>query len=188
MPPLGYGVQDRKLVMIDREADTVRLIFRRYAELGSVRLLKSELEARGIKSKSWTSASGRLVGGKPFSRGALYLMLQNRIKTNVGEFIKVSLANDITIPYRLLCSLMFTYIRSRRQDKSGINDGAVHTIDNAGNPIGAAQAAGVGQTEIRQSGEATRAGLSAKQERRRLGYARCRWQARQLDTHHRRSR
>ena len=61
VPPLGYGVQDRKLVMIDREADTVRLIFCRYAELGSVRLLKSELEARGIKSKSWTSASGRLV-------------------------------------------------------------------------------------------------------------------------------
>jgi site-specific DNA recombinase len=25
------------------------------------------------------SVSGRLVGGKPFSRGALYLMLQNRI-------------------------------------------------------------------------------------------------------------
>jgi DNA invertase Pin-like site-specific DNA recombinase len=79
VPPLGYGVQDHKLVMIDSEAETVRLIFRRYAELGSVRLLKAELEARGIKSKSWTSASGRLVGGKPFSRGALYLMLQNRI-------------------------------------------------------------------------------------------------------------
>ena len=85
VPPLGYGVQDRKLVMIDREADTVRLIFRRYAELGSVRLLKSELEARGIKSKSWTSASGRLVGDKPFSRGALYLMLQNR--TYLGEIV-----------------------------------------------------------------------------------------------------
>ena len=62
VPPLGYGVQDHKLVMIDSEAETVRLIFRRYAELGSVRLLKAELEARGIKSKSWTSASGRLVG------------------------------------------------------------------------------------------------------------------------------
>jgi DNA invertase Pin-like site-specific DNA recombinase len=83
VPPLGYGVQDHKLVMIDSEADTVRLIFRRYAELGSVRLLKAELEARGIKSKSWTSASGRLVGGKPFSRGALYLMLQNR--TYLGD-------------------------------------------------------------------------------------------------------
>src|SRR6202790_1003032 len=79
VPPLGYGVRDHKLVMIDSEADTVRLIFRRYAELGSVRLLKAELEARGIRSKSWTSVSGRFVGGKPFSRGALYLMLQNRI-------------------------------------------------------------------------------------------------------------
>jgi DNA invertase Pin-like site-specific DNA recombinase len=46
VPPLGYGVQDHKLVMIGSEADTVRLIFRRYAELGSVRLLKAELEAR----------------------------------------------------------------------------------------------------------------------------------------------
>ena len=85
VPPLGYGVQDHKLVMIDSEADTVRLIFRRYAELGSVRLLKAELEARGIKSKSWTSASGRLVGGKPFSRGALYLMLQNH--TYLGKIV-----------------------------------------------------------------------------------------------------
>ena len=85
VPPLGYGVRDHKLVMIDSEADTVRLIFRRYAELGSVRLLQAELEARGIKSKSWTSASGRLVGGKPFSRGALYLMLQNRIY--LGEIV-----------------------------------------------------------------------------------------------------
>ena len=85
VPPLGYGVRDHKLVMIDSEADTVRLIFRRYAELGSVRLLKAELEARGIKSKSWTSASARPVGGKSFSRGALYLMLQNR--TYLGEIV-----------------------------------------------------------------------------------------------------
>jgi site-specific DNA recombinase len=48
-------------------------------------LLKAELEARGIKSKLWTSASGRLVGGKPFSRGALYLMLQNR--TYLGDIV-----------------------------------------------------------------------------------------------------
>jgi DNA invertase Pin-like site-specific DNA recombinase len=79
VPPLGYRVQDRKLVIAEGEAEIVRAIFRRYAELGSVRLVKDELEARGIKSKSWTSASGRLIGGKPFSRGALYLMLQNRL-------------------------------------------------------------------------------------------------------------
>ena len=63
----------------------MRSVFRRYAELGSVRLLKQELDARSIKSKSWTSASGRLIGGKPFSRGALYLMLQNR--TYLGEIV-----------------------------------------------------------------------------------------------------
>src|SRR5262249_18589987 len=79
VPPLGYRVQDRKLVIIDSEAELVRAIFLRYAELGSVRLVKAELEAREIKSKSWTSAAGRMIGGKLFSRGALYLMLRNRI-------------------------------------------------------------------------------------------------------------
>src|SRR4051794_38767345 len=81
VPPLGYQVEDRKLLVIDSEADIVRSIFRRYAELGSVRLLKQEFDARGIKSKSWTSASGSPIGGKPFSR----LMLQNR--TYLGEIV-----------------------------------------------------------------------------------------------------
>jgi len=79
VPPFGYRAQDRKLVIIDSEAELVRSIFRRYTELGSVRLLKQELEVRGIITRAWTSASGRRVGGKPFSRGALYLILQNRI-------------------------------------------------------------------------------------------------------------
>jgi hypothetical protein len=70
VPPLGYRVEDHKLIVIDSEAEIVRSIFRRYAELGSVWLLKAELEARGSKSKSWTSASGRLIGGQPFSHGA----------------------------------------------------------------------------------------------------------------------
>src|SRR5215831_7919603 len=79
IPPLGYRARDGKFLVIESEAEIVRSIFLRYAELGSVRLLKDELEARGIKSKSWTTASGRSVGGKPFSRGALYLILQNRL-------------------------------------------------------------------------------------------------------------
>jgi len=47
-----HRAQDHKLVVIDSEAELVRSIFRRYGELGSVRLLKEELEAHGIKSKS----------------------------------------------------------------------------------------------------------------------------------------
>ena len=38
--PLGYDVKDRKLVVNDAEASSVRSIFRRYAELGSVTLLR----------------------------------------------------------------------------------------------------------------------------------------------------
>jgi site-specific DNA recombinase len=79
VPSLGYRAQDGKLIIVESEAETVQFIFRRYAELGSVRLLKDELDARSIHRKLRTSASGRLRGGKPFSRGALYLMLQNRI-------------------------------------------------------------------------------------------------------------
>jgi site-specific DNA recombinase len=77
--PLGYDVQDRKLIINKSEADTVRLIFRRYAELGSVTLLRKELFAQGIVSKRREGAGGRLPGGQKLSRGALYLMLRNRI-------------------------------------------------------------------------------------------------------------
>ena len=85
VPPLGYHAEDHRLSVVDSEAEIVRAIFRRYAELGSVRLLKAELEAQGSKSKSWTSAAGRVISGKPFSRGALYLMLRNR--TYRGEIV-----------------------------------------------------------------------------------------------------
>ena len=77
--PLGYDAKDRKLVVNEAEAETVRMIFRRYAELGSVHALKDELNARGIVSKTRVSADGRRYGGKPLARGALYTMLQNPI-------------------------------------------------------------------------------------------------------------
>src|SRR6201984_2027321 len=79
IPPLGYRAEDRKLVIIDSQAEIMRFIFRRYAELGSVRLLKEELAGRNIKRRVRNTAAGRRVGGKPFSRGALYLISQNRL-------------------------------------------------------------------------------------------------------------
>ena len=78
-PPLGYDVKDRKLVLNSAEAETVRYIFRRYQELGSVRLLKEHLDETGIVSKNRIAPDGRPYGGKPVARGALYHMLQNRI-------------------------------------------------------------------------------------------------------------
>src|SRR5438105_5309617 len=51
MPPLGYDVKDRKLVVNDREVGTVVDIYRRYLAIKSVRELKEELAAAGIRSK-----------------------------------------------------------------------------------------------------------------------------------------
>jgi site-specific DNA recombinase len=79
VPPLGYKCWDHKLIVVPREAETVQHIFRRYASLGSVRLLQQELDATGVRSKSWISTAGRRWGDKPLARGALYLMLRNRI-------------------------------------------------------------------------------------------------------------
>ena len=79
LPSLGYDVKERKLIVNEAEAATVRHIFRRYLELGAVRALRDDLAAAGIVSKRRTAADGSPYGGQKFSRGALYLMLKNRI-------------------------------------------------------------------------------------------------------------
>ncbi len=77
--PLGYDVRERKLVVNHDEAETVRGIFERYLELGSVRLLGKDLHQRGIVSSARISRKGNARGGKQFSRGALYHLLSNPI-------------------------------------------------------------------------------------------------------------
>ena len=89
-PPLGYDVKDRKLAVNPAEAKTVCTIFRRYQELGSVRVLKEHLDQAGIVSKRRTALDGRTYGSKPMTRGALYYMLQNRIYR--GEIVHRSQA------------------------------------------------------------------------------------------------
>jgi site-specific DNA recombinase len=81
--PLGYAIKDRKLVIVPEETETVRLIFRRYRELGSVRLLKLDLDKQEIRSKQRIYGNGFRAGGQPFSRGALYALLSNPLY--IGE-------------------------------------------------------------------------------------------------------
>src|SRR3546814_6931660 len=73
--PLGYDVSDRKLVVNEAEAETVRAIFERYLELGNVRELMEVLKEEGIRTKQQRSSKG----GIPFGRGALYHLLTNRL-------------------------------------------------------------------------------------------------------------
>jgi DNA invertase Pin-like site-specific DNA recombinase len=51
MPPLGYDVKNRKLIVNEAEARIVVDIFRRYLALKSVHALRDELAGAGIKSK-----------------------------------------------------------------------------------------------------------------------------------------
>jgi len=77
--PLGYDVRDRRLVINETEAKLVRKIFSRYTDLGLVSLLQAELDTQGHRSKRREGTGRRSTGGRPFSRGILYLILQNRL-------------------------------------------------------------------------------------------------------------
>jgi site-specific DNA recombinase len=83
VPPLGYEVLERRLVVNPTEANTVRYIYERYLELGCVRQLSRELDERRIVSKVRISKKGVKSGGCRFSRGALYELLANPI--HIGE-------------------------------------------------------------------------------------------------------
>ncbi|HXI16156.1 MAG TPA: recombinase family protein, partial [Chloroflexota bacterium] len=83
--PLGYEVLDRKLIVNQAEAETVRCIFGRYLELGSVRELVAALGAEGRRTKVQIRTSGPHRGGIPFARGGVLHLLKNR--TYLGHII-----------------------------------------------------------------------------------------------------
>src|SRR5207247_895411 len=83
--PLGYTTKDRKIVVVEEEAERVRTIFQRYLELGSLNRLMADLRERGIVTKVRSLKSGRTVGGIPFTRGPLAHFLRNRFY--IGEVV-----------------------------------------------------------------------------------------------------
>ena len=68
IPPMGYRVQDRKLVVAEAEAAQVRTIFESFLKVGSATLLVRELAALGIATRS----------GRPLNKMDLYRILGNR--------------------------------------------------------------------------------------------------------------
>jgi site-specific DNA recombinase len=81
--PLGYRVDNRKLLIDPAEAETVRMIFQRYLELGSMLPLLTELHDTGVVTRPRVLSSGKPVGGISFTKGPLAHLLKNR--TYVGE-------------------------------------------------------------------------------------------------------
>ena len=83
--PLGYDVFDRKLIVNETEAETVRTLFRLYRQHANVRLVKEEADRRGLRTKLRRPNNGRRNGGEPFTRGHIYKLLANPIY--VGEIV-----------------------------------------------------------------------------------------------------
>src|ERR1700710_1789175 len=81
--PLGYHMKDDRVAIVQDEAERVRLIFRRYLELGGVNALVRDLRERNIRTKERLLATGVTRGGIPFGRGSLFYLLRNRFY--IGE-------------------------------------------------------------------------------------------------------
>ena len=77
--PIGYQQKDRKLHIVEQEAETVRTIFRLYQEKKNATDVKAELDRLDLRSKQRADKQGNSRGGHPFSRGAIYWILKNPI-------------------------------------------------------------------------------------------------------------
>ncbi len=75
VPPLGYEVKDRKLIVKEADAANIRWIFDRFIEIGSGTELARELAARGVQ----TSRGNRI------DKKYLYRLLNNR--AYIGEAV-----------------------------------------------------------------------------------------------------
>ena len=82
--PLGYDVENRKLVINPDEAGTVRAIFAAFVKIKSVQGTLRWAQHEGLKTKQ-RERLGKTVGGKSLEYGSVRCLLSNR--TYVGEVV-----------------------------------------------------------------------------------------------------
>lgn len=77
--PIGYNPDGRTLLINEEEAETVRAIFRLYRERGTIREVKEECDALGLRTRLRTLSTGKQIGGTEFFRGHLQYILSNPV-------------------------------------------------------------------------------------------------------------
>ena len=82
IPPLGYDIKDKKLVINEAEAQQVKTLFEQYLEFQSVSTLTEFAELNGIWAKKWQTRSGDWRGGKPITQMSMHRILRD--KTYIG--------------------------------------------------------------------------------------------------------
>jgi len=76
-PPLGYDVVESRLVINPAEAERVRAIFRLYQEHEAILSVVQAVNARGWRTKSWTTKDGKPNTGVRFEKGRIHRILTN---------------------------------------------------------------------------------------------------------------
>ncbi|MBW8067186.1 MAG: recombinase family protein [Ferrovum sp.] len=79
VPPLGYDVDNRLLIINEAEAAVVRRIFEEMLTIGSPTKIAVNLTAEGITTKVWTTQEGQTRPGARIDKKYLHKLLRNRI-------------------------------------------------------------------------------------------------------------
>jgi DNA invertase Pin-like site-specific DNA recombinase len=82
VPPLGYDVVDRKLVVNPEQANIVRMIFERFVKTGSIITLARQLAAEGVVNRR----------GNAMDKSYLHKLLRNQVY--IGKAVHKGVAYD----------------------------------------------------------------------------------------------
>ena len=86
VPPLGYDVVDRKLVINQQEAVLVRRFFTDLPRVKSMTMLVQQLRMEGVHTKSWVAQTGNDRVGKLIDKSSLYKIVNNPTYYGVVQF------------------------------------------------------------------------------------------------------
>lgn len=75
--PLGYDLEDGRLILNEEESARVRQIFEWYLESHTVHSIVANCEGRGWRNKQWATKEGKTYGGHPMRKCHIYTMLAN---------------------------------------------------------------------------------------------------------------
>lgn len=78
-PPLGYDPKNRELIINNKEAKIVKMIYQTFMETESVADTVRAMNSQGYKTKTWVTANGKTYYGGVFTKRAILYILQNPV-------------------------------------------------------------------------------------------------------------
>jgi DNA invertase Pin-like site-specific DNA recombinase len=85
IPPLGYDVKDRRLVINEAEATIVRDIFEGFSKSRSITNVVHQVREKGYRTKTYVSQKGNAREGRLMDKGYIYKLIKNPIY--VGQIV-----------------------------------------------------------------------------------------------------